>query len=111
MNADLPQFNASDPSNNWTEVTSSYDLSAFLFSIPVALQVFTTSGKRTTTTGLLTGTWDEYEQTAEDEWKLVRSVFSFQEAEALPVVWSDVHGVLVMVATPFEKPEGEANAE
>lgn len=110
MNADLPQFNASNPSNGWTEVTSSYDLSAYLFSIPVAIQVFTNEGKRTTTTGLLTGTWDEFDRNG-DEWTLVRSVFSFQGADTLPVVWSDVRGVLAMLALPVEKEEAASHGE
>lgn len=108
-NPDLPQFDAQNPSNGWTEIGSSYDVSAFLFSIPIALQIITNAGIRTVTTGLLTVTWDEYKAHGVDGWSITRSIFSFKDGDPIVVQWDAVQGVLVLVATEFPQ-EGEGNA-
>jgi hypothetical protein len=108
-NPDLPQFDPQNPSNGWTEVGSSYDVSAFLFSIPIALQVITVTGIRTVTTGLLTGTWDEYKADGVNGWTIARSIFSFKDGDPIVVQWNAVEGVLVLVATEFPQ-EGEGDA-
>jgi hypothetical protein len=108
VNADLPQFDQANPSNGWTEITDAYTLSPFLFSIPVGIQVFGRDGRRSVNTGLLSGTEDRYAPAEEGGDDLMESVFYFQEGPPLTVKWVEVRGVVAMLATPFEKEQGDA---
>ena len=107
-NPDLPQFDPQKLSGNWAEVGSAYDLSSFLFSIPVAIQTIRLDGRRALSTGLLTATEDRFAPGAEGE-VLVESIFYFKDTPPLTVAWSQVKGVIAMIATEFPQEE-QSNA-
>lgn len=95
MNDDLPQF--VDGGDGWMEITTAYDLSVFLFSIPVAIQVITAS-RRTLATGLITSTEDQFASGSADNSAPLSSVIYFRDAEPLRINWNDVQAVIAMVA-------------
>lgn len=99
---DLPQFDAAHLSGGWTEISSAYDLSPFIFSLPVALQTVTNDGRRALCTGVLTATEDRFRAAESGEDSLVESVFYFKDSPHVTIVWADVKGVVGMVAIEQE---------
>lgn len=110
MNDDLPQF--TDGGEGWMEITTAYDLSPFLFSIPVAVQVITGT-RRVLSTGLLTSTEDQFASGSTDNDAPLMSVIYFRDAEPLRINWGDTKAVLAMVAvaTGEEEEHGTGSQE
>lgn len=108
MNDDLPQFDAANLSNNWTEITDTYSLAPFQFVTPVAIQLLRADGKRVVVTGIITSTEDVYEGESTDP---TESIIYFQQADLTTIKWSEMKGVLAMVAIPQNEWNEGTNGE
>lgn len=106
MNPDLPQHEHGVA--GWMEITTAYDLAGYVYAIPVAIQVLTHE-RRSLSTGIITGTWDQFHAAATNNDNPRASIIYFRDAEPLHITWGDTKAVLAMVAvvTGEEEEHGE----
>jgi hypothetical protein len=101
VNPDLPQFE--HDLEGWSQINMAYDLAAYAFMIPVAIQIFG-NDFRVLATGIITSTEDEFAPESRDnEWP-INSVFYMRDAEPIRIDWNKTQAVLAMVAIAPDEP-------